>query len=357
MELTFPAYYPRFQCTAQRCRDNCCRTDWEIVVDPETVDYYRSLPEPQRSRLLSGLAQDGAGEWYIRPQGGQCPFLTDTGLCSLVLELGEAHIGEICAMHPRYREWFPGRMEIGVGLCCEEAARLILSDPAPAEFETILTDAEDEEEDAPLYPPLLEVRDRLFAMVQDRSQPLNRRLAKALRLAHAVQAPINRGEVPDPAADLSALACGDGTGVLGTALRLHLEMEVLEPAWRQGLEDLREHLDTLDWAGFAAHLGQRVYEYEHLAVYLLFRYFLKGVYDDNPLEKVERCVVMVLLMAALGVRVWQRTGRFTLADQIEVTRQYSKEVEYSDENMELLSEGFLFEPELALAALLGALES
>lgn len=358
MELTFPAYYPDFVCTADRCRDNCCRTPWEIVVDRATVGYYRSLPEPLRSRLLAGLAEDESGDVLIRPEGGQCPFLTEQGLCSLVLELGEEHIGEICALHPRYREWFPGRMEIGVGLCCEEAARLILSDPAPAEFETCLTDAEDEEEeDVPLYLPLLELRDRLFSLVQDRTRPLSRRLASCLRLAVSVQEQINRGEVPDPASPLSPLEAEPGRPVLSAAAALHREMEALEPSWTRDLEDLWAHREELDWSGFADALGERVYAYEHMAVYLLFRYFLKGVYDENPLVKVQQAVVMLLMTAALGVRVWQRTGAFPLARQIETARQYSKEVEYSEDNMELLAEGFLFQPELSTAALLGALET
>ena len=356
MELTYPAYYPDFACTADRCRDNCCRTGWEIDVDSATVDFYRTLPDPQRQRIFAGLSGDGEGNYTICPVNGQCPFLTKHGLCSLVLELGEDHIGDICALHPRYREWFPGRVEIGVGLCCEEAARLILSDPDPVEFETLVTDADpddDQEEEAPLYLPLLSLRERLLDILQDRSLPLNRRLAQALRLAQSIQEQLNRGDLPREDTPLSALPAGDGSEVLSAALSLHGEMETLEPEWHQRILDVH----APDWQGFAAALGERVYEYEHLAVYLLFRYFLKAVYDENALVKVEQMVVMVLTMAALGAAQWQRRGVFTLADQIEVARQYSKEVEYSDDNMELLAEGFLFEPGLSLPALLGALES
>ncbi|MCD8047708.1 MAG: flagellin lysine-N-methylase, partial [Clostridiales bacterium] len=191
MTVTMPGYYEQFRRLASACRDNCCRTGWEIVVDEGTVDYYRSLPEPQRSRILSALGMDEEGDAYIRPENGQCPFLTEQGLCGLVLELGEECIGEICALHPRYREWFPDRMEIGVGLCCEEAARLILSDPEPCEFVSYLTDAEEDEEPLPLYPPLLALRDRLFKTVQDRTRPLTLRWAEALRLTRTAQRAMN----------------------------------------------------------------------------------------------------------------------------------------------------------------------
>lgn len=359
MEMTAPVYYKNFQCLAGACKDNCCRTGWEIEVDSRTVEYYKTLPEEQREAILSGLARDEEGCYTIRPQEGQCPFLTEGGLCGLVLELGEAHIGDICTLHPRYREWFPGRMEIGVGLCCEEAARLILSDPAPAEFETYLTDEDEEEdEDAPLYLPLLSIRDRLFELLQDRSLPLARRMALALRLAQSVQEALNRGESPEEDLTPSTLPAVPTAwqAVLSASLAVHQEMEYLEEDWRQSADDLAEHLEELDWSGFRQALEGRGYEYEHLCVYLIFRYFLKAVYDEDALTKVKQMVLMVLTMAALGARRWQVTGEYTLAHQIEVTRQYSKEVEYSDDNMEALAEAFLFEPALSTAALLGLLE-
>ncbi|MCD7754015.1 MAG: flagellin lysine-N-methylase [Clostridiales bacterium] len=358
MTVTMPGYYEQFRCLASACRDNCCRTGWEIVVDEGTVDYYRSLPEPQRSRILSALGRDGEEEAYIRPENGQCPFLTEQGLCGLVLELGEEHIGEICALHPRYREWFPDRMEIGVGLCCEEAARLILSDPEPCEFVSYLTDAEEDEEPLPLYPPLLALRDRLFETVQDRARPLALRWAEALRLTRTAQRAMNENRIPDPACEPDTLAAvpTPWQTVLAALLDAHLEMEVLEPTWGRTLAELRENLETLDWPGFFAALGERGYEYEHLTVYLIFRYFLKASFDGDALGRLEQTVGMVLTVAALGAWQWQQMGRFSLADQIEVARQYSKEVEYSDDNMETLAEAFLFEEPLSLPHLLGLLE-
>ena len=101
MELTAPVYYKDFRCLADRCRDNCCRTGWEIDVDDETVSYYKSLPLPLRDEILAGLAANEEGVYTICPVNGQCPFLTESGLCSLVIQLGEEHIGDICTLHPR----------------------------------------------------------------------------------------------------------------------------------------------------------------------------------------------------------------------------------------------------------------
>ena len=358
MELTAPCYYQKFQCLAGACRHSCCREGWQIVVDEKTMDFYRSLPAPRREAILGCIAQDGEGDWVIQSREGVCPFLTAEGLCQLVISYGDQGLGEICALHPRYREWFPGRMEIGVGLCCEEAARLILSDPAPCEFETWITDSEEEDEEpAPLYPLLVEVREVLFALLQEREQPLRLRLARCLRLALSLQEAVNRGEDPEELA-FSRLPGEQRSWqqVLAATLRVHQEMEHLNPEWTAVLEDLDSHQEELDWTGFERALGQRSYEYEHLAVYLIFRYFLKAVYDKKPLEKVWQTVVMVLMMATLAARRWGEKNDLTLLDQIEVVRLYSSETEYSDENMQLLAEALLFEPELSAAGLLGLLE-
>ncbi len=360
MEITVPSYYERFHCLAGQCRDNCCCTGWQIVIDPDTLEYYRHLPEPQRGRILAGLTENEEGETIIRPRDGRCPFLTGERLCGLVLELGEEHIGEICALHPRYRAWYPGRLEMGVGLCCEEAARLILSDSAPAEFYTYLTDQADEEgEDVPLYPALLNLRERLFAAAQDRSRPLRLRLAEILRLAHAAQEAVNRGELPDTQVPPSPLpaSSGDGRNVLRALADAHREMEVLEAPWGEALSRLSAQLDALDWSGFQAAAEAWAWEYEHLTVYLLFRYFLPAVWDGTPLLAAEQVVGMVLAIAALGALAWQEGGgSLSAAERWEIARQYSKEVEYSEDNLELLREAFLFAPALSLPALLGLLE-
>ena len=47
---------------------------------------------------------------------------------------------DICSIHPRYFEWFANIKEGGIGLCCEEAARIILSQNIP--FKTFETEIE-----------------------------------------------------------------------------------------------------------------------------------------------------------------------------------------------------------------------
>ena len=46
----------------------------------------------------------------------------------------EHRLCQVCRDHPRFRSFFNDREELGLGLCCEAAARLILSFPQKIEL-------------------------------------------------------------------------------------------------------------------------------------------------------------------------------------------------------------------------------
>lgn len=86
------------------------------------------------------------------------------------------------------------------------------------------------------------------------------------------------------------------------------------------------------------------YTYEKLMVYFLFRYFMRAVYDDNLFGKVQFAVLSVL--AIIDLDVWRANcngGTFSLKDRIETAALYAKEVEHSEENVDLLMEDIWFE--------------
>ena len=57
----------------------------------------------------------------------RCPFLNSNNLCDIILNMGEEHISYICTHHPRFYNYYKNHTEMGYGLCCEEAVRLLLS--------------------------------------------------------------------------------------------------------------------------------------------------------------------------------------------------------------------------------------
>ena len=95
------------------------------------------------------------------------------------------------------------------------------------------------------------------------------------------------------------------------------------------------------------------YQYEHLMVYYTFRYFMRAFYDNNLLEKAQFAVASFLMVRDMDVMVWMKNGqKFDLQDRIETTKVYAKEVEHSEENIEMLGESFLFEDVFSVKGLL-----
>ena len=126
MKLIAPEYYTKFHCIADKCRHSCC-VGWEIAIDPDKLVYYRSIEGEFGARLQKGIAEADDAAQFILDDEERCPFLNRTGLCDMITALGEDALCQICRDHPRFRNFYADRTEIGLGLCCEAAGELILS--------------------------------------------------------------------------------------------------------------------------------------------------------------------------------------------------------------------------------------
>ena len=124
--LTYvPSYYSRFSCIASNCQHNCC-IGWEIDIDKDTYNNYLKVEGGIAERLKENII-GGKNPRFKMLKGGRCPFLNKDNLCDIIVNLGEQNLCEICKLHPRFLNYFDDRVEIGLGLCCEEAARIILT--------------------------------------------------------------------------------------------------------------------------------------------------------------------------------------------------------------------------------------
>ena len=125
MPLYAPDYYKSFRCIASACRHSCCK-GWQVCIDDETLYRYRAVKGEMGERLNAALKEEnGCAQFAL--QNGKCPFLNGEGLCDIILSLGEGYLSKICTDHPRFRSFLRSRTEIGIGIACEEAARLILT--------------------------------------------------------------------------------------------------------------------------------------------------------------------------------------------------------------------------------------
>ncbi len=136
------------------------------------------------ARLQKGIAEADDAAQFILDDEERCPFLNRTGLCDMITALGEDALCQICRDHPRFRNFYADRTEIGLGLCCEAAGELILSQQ---EKLTLITLEDDGAADLPdiADESLLAWREELFALAQDRSKPIELRAAEILQTAGA----------------------------------------------------------------------------------------------------------------------------------------------------------------------------
>ena len=313
VQNAYPDYYPLFHCIADRCQHNCC-IGWEIDVDEDSLAAYDQISGEMGERLRKCIDRSGETPHFILGEQERCPFLNGKNLCDLILYGGEDMLCQICTDHPRYRSFFSERTEIGVGLCCEEAARLILTKPEKTALVVTGEGELDEEETA-----LLALRDHLFAIAQNREEPIERRMEQILSACGA--------HVPDiPLAQWA---------------EFYLSLERMDETWTAILEALRERADELPLDGFAAHMKGRETEYEQLLVYFLYRHVPTALDDGDVSSKAAFAVLSVRLLFALSALHFLLHGKFTVEDQIELCRLYSAEVEYSDDNMDALFDALM----------------
>ncbi|MBQ6720702.1 MAG: flagellin lysine-N-methylase [Clostridia bacterium] len=165
MKVMAPDYYPAFRCTAGACRHTCCE-GWEIDIDDEALARYQAMDGEFGERLRNCIALQPEPHFELLP-GERCPLLRADGLCDLIAEKGEECLCQICRDHPRFRNYWSDRVETGLGMACEEAARLILSADHPIRLIQIGEDAEEPEEPDEEELALRARRDRLLAEVKE----------------------------------------------------------------------------------------------------------------------------------------------------------------------------------------------
>jgi radical SAM superfamily enzyme YgiQ (UPF0313 family) len=90
---------------------------------------------------------EGEPPHFVLGEGKRCPFLDEDGLCEIIREHGDGALCDICYLHPRFSNEYDTFTETGLGFCCEEAAKIILSFKGKIEPVLISDDGEREELD------------------------------------------------------------------------------------------------------------------------------------------------------------------------------------------------------------------
>lgn len=349
MKYHKPSFFDQFKCIGSACTDTCC-AGWEIEVDETTAQGYLAEKGAFGDRLRREIGSE-PGEYFFKLKNNRCPFLNKENLCDIFINLGEDRLCDICREHPRFYNWFGDYTEVGLGLCCEEAERLLFSDSKPLTFvEEVHTDASDLlDDESEECEQMLEERKAIFSILQNRKKNIGARLKRLLlQLPYAdemllLTVPILEWDDPESIPKLDYNAKPSTNTLKSSALfliRFFGGMESLDETWPSMMKELEQNIDKLvDTNNTNAFLKflkgeNRLYEYEHIAVYLVYRYYPEILFDGQIEAKILFAAASICLLFLMDLQCFQENGVYTQHDRIELVRRFSKEIEYCPENME-----------------------
>jgi lysine-N-methylase len=256
-------------------------------------------------RFKENISRDGVPH-FILSDGERCPFLNCENLCDIILSSGEDSLCTICREHPRFHNSLPGRVESGLGLSCEEAARIIIGQSEHALLEISGAFECDDE--------IIALRDEVILLLQNRDITVSARISSMLDRMKA--------SLPDKSVQ--------------EWIKIFLSLENLDRKWRDLLELLQSEYKNITFSDFDAHMASRESEYEQFAVYIIYRYFANS-FDISEARVVALFTALCYrLIYTLGALIFSKTGKFDFEDQVELVRLFSSEIEYSTDNVEVL---------------------
>lgn len=315
MKYYAPSYYSAFSCIGGKCTHSCC-AGWEIDIDDETLVRYHEMGGETGRLLREHIDESGEVACFRMTKDERCPFLNRDGLCDLIIAEGDDILCQICADHPRFRSFFADREEIGLGMCCEAACRLILTWEDPVQLELIDDDGFDDEE-SETEQALIDLRKELIAVMQDRTQPVLERVG---RIAAGSGLPAN---APD---------------YLKWAEYL-LTLERMENGWADRLNELKSNADCGESALSAPEWELAL---EQLMVYLLFRHLPAAAADGDASGRIAYAALMWMMLRKLCAVHAAVHETVEIEDFVQLCRMYSSEIEYSDVNVDAILDKIRF---------------
>lgn len=190
-----PQYFQNFHCITAGCQDSCC-TGWDVVIDQATYDAYQkcqvALLKPLfREHIIINTKSIGNSTYVpyslVKMNHNICPFLTEGRLCIIQKTLNEEALSITCATYPRTFNDVDGVLERSLCVSCPEAARLVLLNKKPMQFDSSESIANIRNLNIPIlntqhdaytkpYRYFGKIRDFIITLLQDRTYPLWQRL-------------------------------------------------------------------------------------------------------------------------------------------------------------------------------------
>lgn len=377
MEYTYPEYYKKFQCIAEKCENTCC-AGWGIAIDDKTLEKYRNCKGSFGNRLHNSINWK---EQSFEQTDKRCAFLNEQNLCDIYSEVGKDMLCKTCKRYPRHIEEFENLREVSLSLSCPEVARIILGRKKKTKFLTSFQETKEEEYeefDFFLFTKLQEIRDFLMEMVQNDQMSLEYRMSFLVAVSHDIQTRISKEklyEIDDllerykqenfqrQAEKKFAEYSGCPVESYEAKKKIYrnlYELEVLDENWTKRLKGYEELLYKEGEEAyqksrqeFRNYYKTQEYQYTQILVYFLFGYFSGAVYDENAYDKVRFAVVNTLLIQEMDIALWISNGKkLDFGGQVDLVHRFAREMEHSDPNLEEMEVMIGYQEEYSLENLL-----
>lgn len=314
MKKYFPSYYRYFRCLADKCPDSCC-AKWEIVIDNDTVTKYKKCKNEIAEKIRYYLNINEDGETCFILKDNKCPFLNDSGLCDIHINLGEEYTSKICQNHPRFIEEYDGFTEISLSLSCPETVNILFE----SELSTVNYPTPDYSGDDEILKLLIQSRKKLLDFNGSFADFENFILDEAAD----IQFEIDLSYIPDhPSISISFI-------------RDYLDMllnrcEILDNSWKIILKNsINCDITTEQLRTYITSNNSKLMK---LSKYFIYRYYLKAINDcdlySRALFVVMSCVTICFIALSNSIALE------------EAARCYSKETEHNLDNIDALLDYF-----------------
>ncbi len=325
MLILKPEFFDSFKCTAGSCGDSCC-VGWEIDIDPQTLSKYNSAGKPYYDEIRKKITTSADGsKCFELKENDRCPFLNKENLCDIIINCGQGDLCRICSEHPRFYNEYAGVTEMGLGLCCEEACRLLLE---CENFQIIEEDdgrecdlTADDEEEKQYYGKIFQFRKNLFRILE------NDLSLKELFCRIKAFAEEETEEYLFVKSDRELVAD-------------YAKTEPINKAWSQYIGDLQANLDgILQLENIISENKSLQRGYGKILSYMLFRHLSQAVFDGEIACRVAFCLESLRFVCLCDMKTYGEIGGIPLKERINNLKRWSQQVEYSAENTEFLTFG------------------
>ena len=291
MKLYAPSYYKDFECIADKCTHSCC-IGWEIDIDEETLEKYKTIKNGYGVVIVNSISFEDTPHFKLC-ENDRCPHLDKKGLCKIILNYGKDHLCQICSEHPRFYN-YTSVAEVGIGMSCEESARIILTSKDYHEI-TEIGQVDTEPFDIDFDGHTL--RQEIYQILKNETQDYEKRLDE-----------IYSKYKIDKKSD------SQYNEILDSLEYLDIESKMLF----QGYSSKKRPK------------GKEKYQ-ERLLAYFIYRHCTEATDNEDFCQKLSFCLFCERLFASLIYDISD------LEEIVNIARIISTEIEYSEENTSALT--------------------